>query len=89
MMKLIMEWTAQLKNMEIEMEKMVKEKEQATKTSIVPLEVVPLTTIPTSITSTTSIGEAADQLAKSVENMSLQTEEIKNYMPRSKSCKIK
>ena len=46
MMKLIMEQIAQLKQMETEMEKMIKEKEKTTKTSIDPLEVVPLTTIP-------------------------------------------
>ena len=63
--------------MEVEMEKMVKEKEQTPKTSIVPLEVVPLIAIPASTTSTTSIGDVADQLEKSVENMSLQKEEIK------------
>jgi len=45
-MKLIMEQSAQLKQMETEMEKIIKEKEQASRMSIVPLQAVPLTTIP-------------------------------------------
>ena len=63
-MKLIMEQTSQLKKMENEMEKMIEEKEQAAKTSIVPLEAIPLTAIPTSKNSTTNIGDDTDQLAK-------------------------
>ena len=38
MMKLIMEQSAQLKQMEIEMERSIKEKEKTTKMVVVPLE---------------------------------------------------
>lgn len=72
-----MEQNVQLKQMETEMEKIIKEKEQATKMFIVPLEAIPLITIPTSTYSTTNTGNTADQLASVVENMSLQIEEIK------------
>jgi len=44
---------------------------------IVPLQVEPLIVIPTATSSTTNTGTAVDQLASAVENMSLQTEEIK------------
>lgn len=59
------------------MEKIIKEEEQAAKIVVVPLEALPITTIPTNTSSTTSTGAAADQLAYAVQNMSLQTDEIK------------
>ena len=45
--------------------------------TIVPFEALPITTIPTTISSTTSTGDTADQLENAVQNMSLQTKEIK------------
>lgn len=73
MMKLIMEQSAQLKKMETDMEKIIKEKEQASKMAVVPLEALPITTIPTTTSSTTSIGEGSDYLENVIQNMSLQT----------------
>ena len=79
MMKLIMEQSAQLKKMETNMEKLIKEKEKASKMVVVPLQALPITTIPTTIASTTIIGDVADQLENVVQNMSLRTKEIKRF----------
>lgn len=46
MMKLIMEHNSQLKQMESELENMIKEKKATMKTSKSPLEVAPLASIP-------------------------------------------
>jgi len=56
------------------MENMIKEKEQGAKITVVLLEALPITAIPTTTSSTTSTGDAADQLANEVQNMSLQNE---------------
>jgi hypothetical protein len=50
MLKLLMEQNAQLKEMEAEMEKLIKEKEQ-----LKPMEVIPLRAVPISGVSTTSV----------------------------------
>ena len=50
MLKLIMEQNAQLKEMEAEPEKLMKEKEQSK-----PMEVIPLSAVPLSEVSTTSL----------------------------------
>jgi hypothetical protein len=82
MFKLLMEKNAQLKEMEAEMEKLVKEKEQ-----LKPMEVFPLTAIPISGVSTTLATEVPSStpltslentidLAKSMEKMNLQETEI-------------
>jgi hypothetical protein len=82
MVKLIMEQNAELKEMEVEMEKLVKEKEQSK-----PMEVIPLTAVPFSGVSTTSLTEVPSanpltslekmvELAKSMEEMNLQETEI-------------
>jgi hypothetical protein len=82
MLKLIMEQNAQLKEMEAEMEKLVKEKEQSK-----PMEVIPLSAVPLSGVSTTSLAEIPSanpltslektvELAKSMEEMNLQETEI-------------
>jgi hypothetical protein len=42
MLKLIMEQNVQLREMEAEMERLVKEKEQTTPMEVIPLSVVPL-----------------------------------------------
>jgi hypothetical protein len=82
MLKLIMEQNAQLKEMESEIEKLVKEKEQLN-----PMEVIPLSAVPLSGVSTTSVAEVPStnpltslektvELAKSMEKMNLQETEI-------------
>jgi len=82
MLKLIMEQNAQLKEMEAELERPVKEKEQSK-----PMEVIPLSTVPLTGLSTTSAVEIPSatpltalektiELAKSMEEMNLQETEI-------------
>jgi DNA gyrase/topoisomerase IV subunit A len=82
MLKLLMEQNAQLKEMEVETEKLLKEKEQ-----MKSMEAIPLTTIPisgTSIAAVTTIPSATPvtpqegtaDLAKSMEKMNLQETEI-------------
>jgi hypothetical protein len=82
MLKLIMEQNAELKEMEVEMEKLVKEKEK-----LKPMEVIPLSAVPLSGVSTTSLAEVPSvnpltslektvELAKSIEEMNLQEKEI-------------
>jgi benzoyl-CoA reductase/2-hydroxyglutaryl-CoA dehydratase subunit BcrC/BadD/HgdB len=77
MLRLLMEQNAQLKEMEAEMEKMLKEKEK-----LKPMEVIPLSAIPISGSSTTSVTtvpsatpltsqEKTNDLAKSMEKMNL------------------
>jgi hypothetical protein len=81
-LKLLMEQNAQLKEMEAEMEKLLKEKEQ-----MKPMEVIPLSSIPISGASTSSVTtipsatlvtpqEGTTDLAKSMEKMNLQEIEI-------------
>jgi hypothetical protein len=82
MLKLLMEQNAQLKEMEAEMEKLVKEKEK-----LKPMEVIPLSSIPISGVSTTSVTEVpfatpltslekTTDIAKPMENMNLQKTKI-------------
>jgi len=79
MMKLIMEKLPQTKQMEIEMEKMVEEKEKVAQLTKTTMEVVPLTIMSTATPTTTTMGTGshAEQLTKSMESMNLQIEEIK------------
>jgi len=53
MLKLIMEQNVQIKEMEVELEKIVKEKEQTSPIIVIPHDAVPLTGINTTTTSTT------------------------------------
>jgi BioD-like phosphotransacetylase family protein len=82
MLKLLMEQNVQLKEMEAEMEKLLKEKEQ-----LKSMEAITLTAIPISGTSTTTVTtipsatpvtpqEGTTDLAKSMEKMNLQETEI-------------
>jgi hypothetical protein len=87
MLKLIMEQNAQLKEMEAELEILVKEKEQS-----MPMEVIPLSTFPITTVSTTSVAKTSTakipsatpmtslekivEIAKSMEEMDLQETEI-------------
>ena len=64
MMKIIMEKNSQLRQMETKMEKMIKERENTAKISMVPLDVVPITTIPTAKTFTTNTIDGAKQFKK-------------------------
>jgi chromosome segregation ATPase len=82
MLKLIMEHNAQLKEMEAEMEKLVKEKEQLKPMEFIPLSAVPLLGV--SIASLAEVPlanpltslEKTIELAKSMEEMNLQETEI-------------
>lgn len=42
LMKLVVEQSSQIKHMENEMEKLLKEKEEATRVALIPLEAVPI-----------------------------------------------
>ena len=70
MMKLILEQITQLKQMERNMEKWIKESKKPTKKAT-PLEALPMTSIPTTIAVSTSKGDAPDKLASTLENMKL------------------
>jgi hypothetical protein len=87
LLKLIMEQNAQIKEMEAEMEWLVKEKEQETPMEVIPLSAVPLTGVSTTTVSTTTTTELPSatpltaleksvELAKSMEEMTLQGTEI-------------
>jgi hypothetical protein len=82
MLKLIMEQNAQLKEMEAELEKLVKEKDQSRPMEVIPLRAVPLIGVSTAsiaeIPSTTPLTalEKTVELAKSMEEMNLQETEI-------------
>jgi hypothetical protein len=78
MLKLLMEQNAQLKEMEAEMERLLKEKEQMKPMEVIPLSAIPIsgastatiTTIPSATPVTPQEGTA--DLAKSMEKMNLQ-----------------
>jgi hypothetical protein len=82
LLKLLLEQNAQLKEMESEMERLLKEKEQAKTMESIPLSAIPIaglsTTTVTVIPSATSVPlpEGATDLAKSMERMNLQESEI-------------
>jgi len=87
-LKLIMEKNAQLKEMEAELENIVKEKEKNVPMDVIPLYAVPLTGVSTTTATTTTTAEiptktlvttrdASEKLAKSMEDMPLQGQEIK------------
>ena len=66
------------------MEKTLKEREQTAKISMVPLDFVPLTAIPAATNSTKKTKDGAKQLTKAVENLSIQTQEIKKMQDQVK-----
>jgi hypothetical protein len=82
MLKLLMEQNTQLKEMEAEMEKLLKEKEQLKSMEAIPLIAIPIvglsTTVVTTIPSATLVTppEGTTNLAKSMEKMNLQETEI-------------
>jgi hypothetical protein len=86
MLKLIMEHNAQIKEMEEEMDKLIKEKEHNVNMDMIPLEAVPLIGIRIEKASTSAeiplaipvqVSYASDKLVKSMEDMSIQGEEIR------------
>ena len=92
MLKLIMEKNAQIKEMEAELDKMVKEKDHNVPMVVIPLNSFPITGFSVAMTTSTTTGEipaatsvtspdATDQLEKAMEDMTLQGAEIK------KNCK--
>jgi hypothetical protein len=87
LLKLIMQQNAHIKEMEVELERLLKEKEQSTPMEFIPLSAIPLagvstTTLPTTTTieipsATPLIAlEKTVELAKSMEEMTLQGIEI-------------
>jgi hypothetical protein len=82
MLKLLMEQNAQLKEMEAEMERLLKEKEQAKPMEGIPLSAIPIAGLSTAtvtvVPSTASVPlpEGTTDLAKSMERMNLQESEI-------------
>jgi hypothetical protein len=94
MLKLIMEQNAQIKEMEVELEKLIKEKEQNVPMAVIPLNVVPIIGISTTTTTTTSkmpattsvtTIDASEKLAKSMQDMSLQEQEIRRLQDEIKN----
>jgi hypothetical protein len=94
MLNLIMEKNAQIREMEAEIDKLRKEKEQNVQMSMIPLEAVPLTGIRTTEASTLAdilsaipvqVSDASEKLVKSMEDMSLQGEEIKKLQEEVKN----
>jgi hypothetical protein len=84
MLKLVMEQSTQLKEMEAEMEKLLKEREQIKIVESITLSAIPLagsSTVTTTVTTLSSatagpIPEGTIDLAKSMEKMNLQESEI-------------
>jgi chromosome segregation ATPase len=82
MLKLLMEKNAQLKEMEAEMERLLKEKEKEKTMEGIPLSAIPIaglsTTAVTTVPSAASVPlpEGTTDLAKSMERMNLQESEI-------------
>jgi hypothetical protein len=82
MLKLLMEQNAQLKEMEADMEKLLKEKEQLKPMEVIPLSAISIsglsTSLVTAVPSATPLTsqEKTTDLAKSMEKMNLQETEI-------------
>jgi predicted DNA-binding ArsR family transcriptional regulator len=79
MLKLIMEQNEQIKEMEVELEKLVKEKEQSLHMVVISLDAVPLIGISTTVATTTEIlsaipvkvPDASEKFVNSMEDMTL------------------
>jgi hypothetical protein len=89
-----MEQNAQIKEMEIEMDKIIKEKEHCVHMAIIPLEVVPLIGIRTIEPSTSTeiplaipvqVSYASKKPVKSMEDMSLQGADIRKIQEEVKN----
>ena len=57
--------------METEMEKLQKEKEEAARGALIPLEVVPISSIPSVVPTTDGASSGTDHLSKAMESMTL------------------
>ena len=82
MLKLIMEKNAQIREMEEDMDTLIKEQEKNAQLAMVPLDAVPLTGIRTTEVSKsasipTQTSNAFDKLVKSMEDMSIHGAEIR------------
>jgi len=91
MLKFVVEKSAQIKTMEVEMDKIIKEKEENAQLAVVPLDAIPIasllqigvptttTTVRTSSSTTlpTSVVDELVKLDQSMENMTIQGEELK------------
>ena len=75
MMKLIIENNIQIRKMEAEMEKMIKEKEQSQKMAIVPLDSIPISQLRTTGTTTAATSSthtaSVEHVTKTLQNMSI------------------
>jgi hypothetical protein len=96
MLKLIMEQNAQIKEMEAKLDNLVKEKENNVPMAVIPLNAVPIIGVSTSTTTSTTTGEilaatsatnpnATNQLAKVMEDMTLQGAEIRKLQEEIKN----
>ena len=92
MMNLIIDQNIQIRQMEIELEKLVKEKEDSLKMVFVRLDVVPLSQFPsigTIIAPTTSTQTpSVEQVARTLKNMSLESKEIETLQSQLKTLEI-
>lgn len=79
-MKLIVDQNIQIKQMETDLEKLIKEKEDSVNMAIVPLDDVPLSQLPSTGAATappTSTQKpSVEQVTQTLQNMSLQSKEI-------------
>ena len=93
MMKLIIYQNVQIKQMEIEMEIMIKEKEQSQRVAIVPLDAIPITQVPAIGTNTVATSStqatSVEQVTKTLENMSIQSKEINKLHGQLKALQEK
>ena len=78
-MKLIVDKSIQNKQMEIEMERMVQEKWNAAQIASTIVEALPLIALPMTTPAGAAIGarSSAKELARSIEGMNMQNEEMK------------
>ena len=93
-LNLIMEQNAQIREMEEEMDKLIKEKEKNVQLAMITVEAVPLIRIKTAKRSTSTeipsaipvqVSDAFDKLVKSMEDMSIQVEEIRKLQEEVKN----
>lgn len=92
MMKLIIEQNIQIRKMEEEMEKMIKEKEQSQKMAIVPLDAIPIYQLPTTGTTTATTSSthtaSAEQVTKTLEKMPIKSKYIKTLQGHLKALEV-
>lgn len=79
--QIVIEQNSQIRDMEIELEKLLKEKEKTTQLAIVPLIIVPISMITTlgastSTSTPTHTSNSASELVKAMDDLSIQEQEI-------------